>query len=286
MEGLRDEVRTLLKNLQALDGFADQRRALPVVPEFAAGWPWRGVLAALEDRDAGIFVWEWRLADEVPRDLALLASSVEGHRRHSHDGRLELRVPLSPDLPDEPVRLDALYAYRQAVERFADRFVVGAQWSARAVHLALQTDEEIRLPQTWPEGMVRPPVDRRLVLDPDADVPRSRLRQLGQALIDAATAPSDESSLTDGVPELSTRGRGQAWNGAVEAVRLRLSGKAGGHRSALLRAREFMDAAVNGRLGAPPLEPSDDPAFPKRERERRRHGRTFGDDEAEQLRSD
>ncbi|MET0510837.1 MAG: hypothetical protein ABW135_04050 [Thermoleophilaceae bacterium] len=51
--------------------------------------------------------------------------------------------------------LEQLEAYVKRVEAFAKLYLAGPQWGARAVHEALRSGTEVRLPRPAPEAPVQ-----------------------------------------------------------------------------------------------------------------------------------
>jgi hypothetical protein len=261
LEALRRRSAWVLDEVQQLPGFAEALAKVGAPPEFAREWSWDGIVNATEsDRwRPGIIRWEDRPAGDVsaavlvgPRDTTLPSA-----------GKGMVRAPVDEALP-EPADRDALSTYRAAVSEFATAYALDAEWSARAVHDAIRLGQPIRLPDR-PEPWVAPPLQAPFTLNPDQPLPRSLIIELGEALLMAAEdATPDTPKVSGSIPG------DPVWQGAIEAIRVRLAGQAVPvtHRSQAHRLRPWLNAAVNGAMGAAPLHRVDAPDYAKRRRER------------------
>lgn len=167
---LRHEAAGVLSAIQELEGFKERLVALPRLPGELGEWRWRHLVVALRDDRPGRVRWDWRPASEVPEELAITARTTPGNAGEDEAGNPWLRVPLIDEqLPQESV--DEVESYHRAVVGFADQYVLGAEWSARAVHLALRSDDSIRLPPAPPRPHVS--VNASIRLDYGAGEPIS-----------------------------------------------------------------------------------------------------------------
>lgn len=253
LQQLRRRVSQLLDQLQALPGFTDRRAAVGQPPDDAREWPWNAVIRATESDQwlPGTVRWRDRTAEETQSELVAGTPSAAEHAF--------LRKPVNEPLPPTAVR-DALATYRDDVRRFADLFVLGAQWSARAVHDAIRLERSIRLPDI-PASWVTPPFEEAITLDPRQPILSRSMREIAEALLTRA----------DGQPGASDHGSSmpgeRLWAGAVTATKLRLEGKVASstHRSHLSRLRPWLNAAVTG-LDQQPLHRVDAPDYPDNRR--------------------
>lgn len=227
-------------------------------PEWALDWPWDAVVNATESDHwrPGKVRWEERPVERVITYGLITRPEI----RSPESGTVV--VPIDEPLPD-PARRDALTDYRSAVFSFAKRFLLNADWSARAVHDALRLQQPIRLPAR-PEPFIAPPLCEPFTLDPKQPLPRSWLIRLAEAL-QAAAHSTDTAESAPGSPGSATSKAmpGETiWAGAVDHVRIGLRGDTIPQlaRKHAQRARPWLNAAVSGRLGAPPLHRADDPA--------------------------
>lgn len=272
LKRLRRRVAQVLDEVQRLPGFAERLEKVQDVPDFARAWSWDAVVNATESDDWRPGVVRW-VPDSARPDLSDVADRLPA----TAEG--EVLVPVDEPLPHDRDRA-VLSSYRAAVAEFARRFLFNAEWSPRAVHDALRLQQRIRLPDR-PEPWVAVPLDAPFTLDPACALPQSWLIELGEALLAAAEAAtgSDASGekATDGRASRPLPGEDQ-WQGAVEAIKLRLQGLPvlATDRSRATRLRPWLNAAVNGALDAKPLFRADDATYPKRRRKARRRSQKSG----------
>lgn len=193
--------------------------------------------------------------------------------------------------PHEPTTAEETYA--KAVSDFARDFVFGAEWSARALHFALQRDQPIGLPPGRPGPWYR--TDHALSIDVQpGDAISAPLREHLRAFLDqlAPVAPQEPEPKDTTKAQLHAeaarsprmvrhieavdeyerqyvappgpRSQPSSFDTnarhALEGIRLRLAGRpvSDVHRQGLRRLRRHLNAAVNGEYDAPmPLEPTD-----------------------------
>lgn len=225
---LRKEAAKFLAAVQELDGFAARREELKP-PPVATELPLTAIRRVLAFPE-----------DPIETDEAQKAAGT-GLLARDDDGNLieEDGIPEEMAAPSWE-ELESLAAYDSRLREFAKKYLAGAQWGARATHHALRRDEPIKLPGSAP--------DYRFPL-PDPTISGAELHRIAE----------------ENKPESELRGdRSATWSKAVAAVEARLQGKPPARRDTLRRAARYLDAAVNGSLDRPPLEPSDDPAYEER----------------------
>ncbi len=227
---LRDEACGFLDAVQDLPGFSEERTKL-APPALALTFPMRSLRRILTLPDA--------IPGAPPPGTGVLYDGMK-------EGFIGPRILLERPRP-EPEDLDVLDAYVGRVSRFAAQFLLRTQWGARAMHEALCNETRITLPMPAPDRHVRIGTPHSKGWIPEGEIEEA-LRQL---------AP---------IKELGSRGRTKTWAQAIAGVEARLAGKPAPSRSAVARARRFLDAAVNRKLAGPrdpidPLEPSDDPTY-------------------------
>lgn len=237
---LRSEAASFLDSLQALPGFAERRDDLPEVPESAHSLPFWSLRRLAHSDNSGKVVWRRWFSDEEAPDpdsiLRLQEAKKLGYpvRVDFDDGVTMWRLPEYVVLTESEIR-DELESYREAIDRFAKRVLLNAQWAASAVHDALIAGLPIALPAA-PLSFEAP-----IVLEPGDVWPRSQLRALGESLLTIGASPGQE--------ELPSR-RDAVWQGALKALASELASTpmTGTERSNRSRARKLLDGAVNGRF--------------------------------------
>ena len=251
---LRAEAALFLRRVQELPRFGPESAKLRV-PTPASDWRWGDVAAVSVGAHPGKVRWEWVDLDELDRATAVralkeikLRGADPDHLWRFSNGHMAARLPTYLPEVTSKVRAD-VHTYFHKARRFAADYLLGAQWAPRALHDALRADGTVVLPCTV-QPWLRLPEWAQTVLEPKRPVSRDVAQQLAEAIDeDVATGPSE------------LRGSRQTtWARALEVVRKRLDGEATTptERSARARAARYLDGAVNGELGAPPLEPSDD----------------------------
>jgi len=229
LETLRREAAAFLTAVQNLDGFS-QRRADLRPPGVGLSLPWwsiKRVLSLPSDEGpppgTGVLIWEPG-ADE--------------------EGGPVTRQRARPSFDE----LEELEAYVKRVQSFAKDYLAGPEWGARAVHEALRSNTEVRLPRPAAEAHVR----------------------VSEGHSAGWVRPSELPSLARRhAPRPELRGnRDSTWKAAVACIDARLQCRPAMRRDALQRARTYLNAAVNRGFSGDPVEPSDDPRYEARARAR------------------
>jgi hypothetical protein len=153
LQMLRSEASKVLREIQELPGFAEKLRSLPRLPGERRHWTWRAVLFVCHGEEPRSTSWVWQPASEVAsEELVRLAREKVGHSELRGD-REFLLVPTQDPKPPAKVRIEVEH-YHDKIADFAKRYVLGAEWSARAVHHAVRRQSPVTLPQAPP----RPPL--------------------------------------------------------------------------------------------------------------------------------
>lgn len=90
--------------------------------------------------NTGKVVWRYWDPSRAPADrdtvlrLRELAAAGNPAGDHGPDGTMVWRLPEYVSGPEDTEERDAIERYRETVETFAGRFLLGAQWGASAVH--------------------------------------------------------------------------------------------------------------------------------------------------------
>ena len=246
---MREEARSFLVRVQESPGFAERLGTVGPVPALASALPfWSIRRFARGDESTGKIVWQYlseaALTEEQRRWAAELEADGHPVWVEGSGGKRTLRVPGYIPTPDDEAR-DEIEFYREAVETFADDFLLNAQWAPSAVHDALRHGKPIALPPPPSVERVAPPVRELVRLDPDIPLPRSRLRELGEALVAASEFKQELG-----------RDRTATWAGGLDAVRAKLDGQplSATQRSHRFRGCRLLDGAANGVLGVDPVD--------------------------------
>lgn len=184
---LRGEVARVLAEIQQLRGFSERFARLPRPPEGSNHWTWKSVLLAGQGTSPSSTRWEWLPSEDVDSGVAHTARQTDGHSIDSVDGEL-LRVPVADPTPSTAT-IQEIETYRDAIADFARRYVLGAEWSPRAVHNAIRGNGVVRLPQAPPRPWLQVSAEIQLQAGHGAPVSPGIAEAISAALADAEPHP-------------------------------------------------------------------------------------------------
>lgn len=249
LEDLRGEAGDFLAEVQQLPGFKAALDQVGPSPDAASVLPfWSIRRLARGDSLTGKVEWQYFTEEELDEEALRRVKEFEDEgypvRISEPDGKESFRIPRDVPTPIDEAR-DKIEAYREAVEGFARDYLLNAQWAPSAVHDAIRSGMSIALPHPPPDEWIAPPIQGSICLDADRPLPRSLLRELGEALLAVSEAKQE-----------SRHDRPKTWLGALDAVRAKLDERplTATQRSNRSRGCRLLNAAVNGAFDVDPVD--------------------------------